>query len=224
MLYSDDEMLALSGIQHFMFCPRQWALIHIEQQWADNRLTAEGQIAHEHADDAEYRPKAGGAFVIRRMPLVSRTLGLAGFADIVEMKPAPEGENSIRIPGKDGFWTPAPVEYKHGKAKENPCDTMQLAAQAICIEEAYGIKVAKGAIYYCQTRHRLEVSIDDKLRDMAKAIAESMHSAFKRGLTPKAEDREECRSCSLLDICVPEAGGRQKASEYITHNLYEETA
>ena len=179
MLYAEDDMLMLSGIQHIVFCPRQWALIHIEQQWDDNKLTAEGKIQHEHVDDHFYRQKIGDVITLLKVSIASKTLGLYGFADIVELYASDTATNAIRHPQYDGFWKPYPIEYKHGKEKLDVCDKVQLTAQVICLEEQYGIHIENGALFYAKTKHREVVSINEKLRDQTRYYAKLMHEIFQ---------------------------------------------
>lgn len=222
MPYAEDDMLMLSGIQHYAFCPRQWALIHIEQLWKDNLLTTEGQIMHQHVDDPFYRQKMGGHICLRAVSLASKELGLYGVSDIVELHPAEVEEDTISHPSYPGRWVPFPVEYKHGKPKNDEVDIVQLVAQAMCLEEVYGIRIHRGAIYYGQTRRRLDVEITDDLRGTVRVYAQCMHEVFLSGKTPSAEKRPFCRSCSLMDICMPESAYRDSASRYLKKNLYEE--
>ena len=156
-MFSDDDMLMLSGIQHYRFCPRQWALIHIEQQWGDNRLTMEGSLLHKHVDDPFYRQKCGDHITLRSVSIASHELGLYGISDAIELHPTDDAVNSITHPRYPGRWQPYPIEYKHGKPKRNEVDEVQLAAQAMCLEEQYGIRVAYGAFFYAEIRHRVEV-------------------------------------------------------------------
>jgi len=138
-MYSDDDMLMLSGIQHYRFCPRQWALIHIEQQWEDNRLTIEGQFQHRRVDDPFYRQKCGNSISLRSVNIASRHLGLYGITDVVELHPTVDTTNSIRHPKYAGLWHPYPIEYKHGRPKRDEVDEVQLTAQAMCTEAQYTI-------------------------------------------------------------------------------------
>ncbi len=223
MSYAEDDMLMLSGIQHYAFCPRQWALIHIEQQWNDNLLTTEGHIMHQHVDDPFYRQKMGDHICLRSVSLASRELGLYGTSDIVELHPSDSEENCIVHPNYPGRWTPFPVEYKHGQPKHDDVDIVQLVAQALCLEEVYGIRIQKGAIFYGVTRHRLDVEITDELRNKVRAYAKSMHELFLIGKTPSATKQPFCRSCSLKDICMPDSAYKGSASDYLKRNLYEET-
>lgn len=224
MTYSDDDMLMLSGIQHFRFCPRQWALIHIEQQWDDNRLTAEGHILHKRVDDPFYRQKCGDYISLRSVSIASRQLGLYGITDVVELHPTDDAANSIRHPKYPGLWQPYPVEYKHGRPKRNEVDEVQLAAQAMCLEEQYGINIPYGAFFYAEIRQRVEVSINEQLRSIVIDCAEKMHEVFQAGQLPPITKGKYCDKCSLKDICLPQMAGCTKVSYYLDKYLYEETA
>lgn len=222
MSYTDDEMLMLSGIQHFRFCPRQWALIHIEQIWEDNRLTFEGQLLHSHVDDPFYRKKKGGILTLRSVNIASKSLGLYGVADLIEMYPS-ESVNSMTYPGYPGKWRPYPIEYKHGKPKPDFIDEVQLAAQAMCLEEMYGLEIYEGAIFYGLTQHRHEIRFSSELRLEVKKSAEEMHAMFETQKLPAAEKGRKCNSCSLKEECLPQLSKKQKPSDYIKMNLYEKT-
>lgn len=223
MMYSDDDMLMLSGIQHFRFCPRQWALIHIEQQWDDNRLTMEGSLMHQHADDPFYRQKCGDCISLRSVSVASHQLGLYGVTDVVELHPADDETNAIRHPRYPGWWLPYPVEYKHGKPKKHEEDEVQLTAQAMCLEEQYGIHIDCGAIFYAEIRHRVEVQITDVLREIVRDCAQQMHEIFSSGSLPAIQRGRHCEKCSLNNICMPESADCTRVSHYLKKNLYEET-
>lgn len=222
-MYNDDDMLMLSGIQHYRFCPRQWALIHIEQQWADNRLTMEGEVLHKHVDDAAYRQKCGDYISLRSVNIASHELGLYGISDIIELHPTDDKTDSISHPKYPGRWLPYPVEYKHGRPKKNEVDEVQLAAQAMCIEEQYGIHIGWGAFFYYEIRHRVEVEITPFLRGIVIQCAEEMHAIFNRGRLPSIVQVKHCDRCSLKDICMPDSANQPAVSTYLKHNLYEET-
>ena len=221
-MYNDDDMLMLSGIQHFRFCPRQWALIHIEQQWNDNRLTVEGQLLHKHVDDPFYRQKCGDYISLRSVSVASHELGLYGITDVVELHPTDNEYNSICHPSYPGRWQPFPVEYKHGKPKRNEVDEVQLAAQAMCLEEQYGISIPYGAIFYHEIRHRVEVEISDYLRDIVNDCARQMHEVFTSGRLPQIQKGKYCKRCSLNNLCMPDSTDCVKVSHYLKKNLYEE--
>lgn len=222
--YDDDQMLMLSGIQHYMFCPRQWALIHIEQQWDENRLTAEGQLLHQNVDNPAYRQKNGNVITLRAVHIASHTLGLYGVTDAVELLPSDSPTNAITHPRYPGFWKPYPVEYKRGHRKPDECDEVQLAAQVICLEEMYGIHIPEAALFYHETRYREVVTIDESLRNLTYELSEAMHKTFESGFTPRAEEKRGCRSCSLIDICAPELTKKTSVAYYLKNILDEETA
>lgn len=217
-------MLMLSGIQHFAFCPRQWALIHIDQQWAENRLTAEGEIMHQRVDDPYYRQKMGDVICLRSLNIASKTLGLYGLSDIVELHPADNSTNAITHPKYSGYWLPYPVEYKHGKPKTDNTDVVQLAAQMMCLEEQYSIHISEGALFYGEIRRREIVELTDKLRNEVLKLAEEMHRVYSSAVVPSAYKMPRCKSCSLKDICMPNTANKISASTYLRENLYEETA
>jgi CRISPR-associated exonuclease Cas4 len=209
MIYSDDDLLLLSGIQHFAFCERQWALIHIEQQWQENLLTFSGRDMHERADDPFFTESRAGVVISRAVPLLSRGLGLYGNADIVEFhRISPDGEKGVALPGRDGLWTPYPVEYKYGQPKEDDRDMVQLGAQALCLEEMLGVSIETGALFYGKTRRRQMAVFDDALRRRVMELAARMHEMFQSGITPPPEYRAVCDSCSLLEICLPRLKGK----------------
>lgn len=221
-MYSEDDMLMLSGIQHFRFCPRQWALIHIEQQWNDNRLTIEGQILHKHVDDPFYRQKNGNIITLRSVNLASHELGLYGISDVIELLPSKIIDNTIQHPDYPGCWRPVIVEYKHGKPKKNEIDEVQLTAQTMCLEEMYGIKIYSGAFYYAELRHRIKVNITDELRNIVKTCAMHMHNIFNTAAIPKAEYSKQCERCSLMDICMPKSFVKDIAvNTYLKNNLFQ---
>jgi len=221
--YDDDDMLMLSGIQHYVFCPRQWALIHLEQEWADNRLTVEGTILHEHVDDPFYRQKCGDYISLRAVHIASHELGLYGITDVVELHPSPSADNAIRHPNYPGYWTPFPVEYKHGQPKPDERDTVQLMAQAICLEEQYGIRIEAAALFYGETNHRETIVLDETLRQMTRRYAHEMHVIYQSQRLPEIIKKPHCRSCSLKDICLPQLSNCRKAHNYLKENLYAQT-
>lgn len=203
-LYSEDELLPLSGLSHLSFCERRWALIHVESVWEDNQFTAEGDHLHQraHSGDVETRP---GVLVRRTLPLHSFRLGLSGQADIVEFHPS-DSEISIQLAGRKGNWQVLPVEYKRSRDKAGSIAyRIQLCAQAICLEEMLHTNVPEGAIYDASARRRQEVRFDPSVRNEVMRLAEQMHSLFKAGITPAAVLKRACRNCSLINYCLPSA-------------------
>ena len=176
-----DDWLPLSGIQHFCFCRRQWALIHLEQQWAENRRTVEGQLDHARCHDADQTERRGGLLITRGMQVVSRRLGLSGNCDVVEFRADPEG---IPLQSTEGLWKPMPVEYKHGRAKADDADRLQLCAQAMALEEMLVCSIPEGALFYEETRRREVLPLTEELRQATQKMADEMHAYFARGYTP----------------------------------------
>ena len=215
--YLPDELLPLSGIQHFLFCRRQWALIHVERQWQENALTAEGRILHKRVDDPFFTETRQGVITARSVPVASYRLGLSGICDVVEFTESPEG---VKLPGREGLFLPAPVEYKRGKQKQEPSDEAQLCAQAMCLEEMLVVTIPIGYLYYGETRRRVAIGLTAELRDLVRSMAKEMHDYFKRGYTPRVKPFKGCRACSLADVCLPELQGKViPASKYIKQQI-----
>jgi CRISPR-associated exonuclease Cas4 len=215
--YTQDELLPLSGIQHFVFCRRQWALIHVERQWQENALTVEGKLLHKRADNPFFSETRKGVITARSVPIASYRLGLAGVCDVVEFTESPEG---VHLPGHSGLYAAAPVEYKRGHEKRDPCDEAQLCSQAICLEEMLSTTIPLGYLYYGETRHRTAVELTAELRDLVRSMSEEMHAYFQRGYTPRVKTSKACRACSLADICLPELQENVvQASKYIQQEI-----
>lgn len=215
--YTADELLPLSGLQHFLFCRRQWALIHVERQWQENALTADGRIMHKRVDDPFFTESRKGIILARAVPVASYQLGLSGVCDVVEFTETTEG---VKLPGRAGLYQPAPVEYKRGKPKLEPSDESQLCAQAMCLEDMLATTIPTGYLYYGQTRHRVAVPLTPALRDLVRQAAQEMHGYFKRGYTPRVKPFKGCRSCSLADVCLPDLPGKAvSVSKYIQQQI-----
>ncbi|WP_298814692.1 CRISPR-associated protein Cas4 [Chloroflexus sp.] len=215
--YTVDELLPLSGIQHFLFCRRQWALIHVELQWQDNVLTVEGKQLHERVDDPFFTETRKDLIISRAVPVASYTLGLTGICDVVEFTRSPEG---ITLPGREGFYLPAPVEYKRGRPKREPVDEAQLCAQAMCLEEMLAVTIPRGFLYYGKTRRREAVELTEELRRLVRDAAAEMHAYMARGYTPRVKTSKACRSCSLANVCLPDMQARNvPASTYIRQQI-----
>jgi len=209
-MYSEEDMLMLSGIQHFVFCKRQWALIHMEMQWAENEKTARGKYLHKKVDNYRARESKGNMLILRSAHVSSYKLGLSGMCDIIE----------ILLNTNEKFSSAHPVEYKSGKPKENECDKIQLCAQAIAIEEMMGIDVPLGSIYYNEIRRRLTVQIDDYLKERTVEVSKEMHDTIKEGLIPKPRYGKWCHQCSLESICMPRIVSENKSiKKYIMEQL-----
>lgn len=221
MEYTEDNYLMISEIQHFKFCRRQWALIHIEQQWAENVHTAIGEIMHRRAHDPELREKRKGLIVARALPVSSREMGVSGECDVVEFHLS---ENGIQLHGHRGLYSIYPIEYKKGKPKLTEEDRLQLAAQAMCLEEMFSVRVPAGAVFYGETRRREQVEITEELRQEVRNCFREMHEYFDRQYTPKVKYGKACNACSLKDLCLPKLGKSPSVQAYITEMLQEEDA
>lgn len=222
--YSEDDLLMLSGIQHFAFCERQWALIHLEQQWQENVRTVEGRIMHERVHTPLLVESRGSMLISRSLPVVSWKLGLYGVLDLVEFSQVGVSSGGIHIPGRKGFWKPRPVEYKRGKPKPDSRDEVQLCAQAICLEEMLQVEIAEGDLYYGENRRRTCVYFDAELRQQVIDLCQRMHMMYENGTTPPASKGKQCRACSLYDICLPSLTRRTKSvKEYIRREILTET-
>lgn len=212
MTYAEEDWLLLSGLQHFAFCPRQWALIHIEQQWQENLRTAEGQLLHEQAHNPENREKRKDRLILRDLRVFSPTLGITGACDVVEFHSDPAG---VELQGRAGKWLPFPVEYKRGKPKEHQADELQLCAQALCLEEMLCCKIEEGALFYGETRRRQPVLFTEALRAQVKDLLEQMHRYAAAGVTPRPKPNKGCNQCSMLEVCVPGLLRGESASGYL---------
>lgn len=215
-MYSEDDYLMLSGIQHFAFCRRQWAMIHIEQQWAENYRTTAGELMHKKAHDTDSFEKRGDLLIVRGMRISSRKLGLSGQCDVVEFH---QNINGVSLFGYEGKWNPVPVEYKHGTPKENSADELQLCAQAICLEEMFQTDIPDGYLYYGETRRRSHVEFTEGLRQEVEKTAKEMHELFLRGYTPNVKPAKKCKACSLENLCVPRLQKAVKVREYIEQGI-----
>lgn len=207
----EADLIALSALQHYLFCPRQCALIHVEQAWAENRFTAEGRVLHEATAEIGTE-KRRGVRVVTAMPLASQRLGVSGIADLVELHRA-----------ANGSWRPFPVEYKRGKPKAHRADEVQLCAQAMALEEMFACDLAEGALFYGETRRRVTVTLDRELRFLTGDIAMACRRMIAKGETPAAVyAKRKCSSCSLAELCQPQRMSRpMQASEWLARTLRE---
>jgi CRISPR-associated exonuclease Cas4 len=219
-MYLEEEYLQLSGIQHFVFCKRQWALINVEHQWQENYRTMDGRLMHENAHKEEYHEKRGDIIITRGMAIFSPSLGLSGKCDVVEFH---KDEKGVVIYGWEEKWVPFPVEYKRGEPKQNNCDILQLCAQAMCFEEMLLCEIPEGALFYGEPRRRLKVIFTKELRDEVKKATEEMHRLYKREHTPKVKTSQACRACSLKEACLPVLLKNQSVEKYLKEKLCEDS-
>ncbi|MBN1127938.1 MAG: CRISPR-associated protein Cas4 [Chitinispirillaceae bacterium] len=217
-MFPESSLLPLSALQHLAFCERQCALIHIEQAWEENRLTAEGRLLHDrvHEQDSESR---GDLYIVRGLKLRSLELGLTGVADVVEFH---RSETGVTLPGKKGVWRPFPVEYKRGKPKKDSCDEVQLCGQAMCLEEMLNCRIESGSLYYGSQHKRHDVEFGKELRSQTRELSVRLHSLIDSGKTPAAVYEKKCERCSLMDICMPEAG--MSVGKYLKERLTPDAA
>jgi CRISPR-associated exonuclease Cas4 len=212
-----EDYLMLSGLQHFSFCRRQWALIHIENQWQENLLTVDGQIMHKHAHNPLKVEKRRDRIITHEMAIISHQLAVVGKCDVVEFFADPNGVN---LAGHKGLWRPYPVEYKHGKSKVDNCDRLQLCGQAICLEEMLLCdKIEEAAIFYGEPRRREVVTLTDELRAEVVSMLKEMADYYDRGYTPRVKWSKACKSCSLQDICLPKMPRANSVKNYIKESL-----
>lgn len=221
MSYCEDDYLMISGIQHFAFCRRQWALIHIENQWQDNVRTIQGDIMHERAHDTSIREKRGSVITIRGLRVSSSRLGVSGACDVVEFH---ESSDGTRLKGETGHWQPFPVEYKAGVSKDINADRLQLCAQAICLEEMLGCPIPEGALYYGESRRRENVSFSEALRQSVIDLLQEMHDYYARGYTPKVRSGTHCNACSLKAVCIPALNRNPSVSLYMSERMQGDEA
>ncbi|MCA9248061.1 MAG: CRISPR-associated protein Cas4 [Planctomycetales bacterium] len=229
-MYPESDLIPLSALQHLLFCERQCALIHLERVWVENRYTAEGAVLHRKAHDGKPQTR-DGVRITRGLPIRSLELGLSGQTDVVLWKP-PDDANlaaasrTLRqaLRNADAYelrrWTVTPVEYKRGRPKKNDCDRVQLAAQALCLEEMLGVEIPAGQLFYGRQRRRQDVEIDDALRTTARQAARRLHELFDARRTPPAVREKKCDTCSLLPVCLPAAlGPRRSARQFFERQL-----
>lgn len=219
MDYNDeDSYLMLSGIQHFQFCKRQWALIHIEQQWEENVKTVEGQHLHRKTDKPFVREKRGNKLIVRAMPVKSNELKITGICDVVEFI---RDDTGVEIVDAEGKYVAYPVEYKRGKPKIDDSDILQLIAQAMCLEEMLLCEINIGYMFYNETKHRVEVPLTTEYKNKVRAIVEEMHNYYDRKHTPKVKTGSFCKNCSLQNICLPKLMNKRSVKSYIEGKLNE---
>ena len=216
MDYKEEDFLQLSGLQHFKFCRRQWALIHIENQWAENFRTVDGEILHKNAHDKGFRESRGEVLITRGMPVFSASLGVSGECDVLEFH---REETGVPLKDREGLWRPYPVEYKRGEPNERSGDALQLCAQAMCLEEMLCCDIPEGALYYGEIRHRTAVAFTPQLREQVRVLLEEMHDLYRRGYTPKVKRSRACNACSLKDLCLPGLMRIRPVAAYIRESL-----
>ena len=218
MTWNEEDYLQLSGLQHFVFCRRQWALIHIEHQWAENFRTIDGAVFHENAHNTGFQESRGDRFITRGVSVCSSELGVSGQCDVLEYH---RDSTGIPIAGKDGLWQPYPVEYKRGSPREDTGDTLQLCGQAMCLESMLCCDIPEGALYYGEVRRREKVAFTPELRNQVRQMLAEMHELYRRGYTPKVKPTKSCNACSMKDLCLPRLMKTRSVSAYLREAMEE---
>lgn len=218
-MYTEDDLIPISALQHLVFCARQAALIHIEGLWEENVLTIEGEQLHERAHDQESET-TGDTRTVRGLRIRSLRLGLIGVADVVEFRRTDALGKGAVLNGVPGLWQPYIIEYKHGKPKIDRSDEVQLCAQAMCLEEMLGVSIEESAFFYGKPRRRQAAAIDADLRRETEEVADRAHQLLQSGKTPPPEYGQKCRQCSLIDRCLPKAAGSQKKVQRYVNGLF----
>jgi len=216
MEYKEEDYLMLSGLQHYKFCRRRWALIHIENQWAENYRTIDGELLHQNAHDKGYRESRGDRVIVRGLNVFSHTLGVTGQCDVVEFV---RSDSGIPMEGREGLWQPYPVEYKRGTLNEQSGDTLQLCGQAMCLEEMLCCPIPEGALYYGEIRQRKVVHFSEELRQNVRKYLMDMHDLFQRGHTPKVQPTKACNACSLKELCLPKLLNKRSVIGYLKQGM-----
>lgn len=216
VIYQEEDYLQLSGLQHFAFCRRQWALIHLEKQWQDNLRTVEGNLFHQRAHDSKQRERRGDILILRDLSICSATLGISGKCDVVEFHANPSG---IEVQGESGSWDVFPIEYKKGAPKPHQADELQLCAQAMCLEEMLCCSITEGALFYGETRRRSTVSFTGDLRQTVRTMLDEMHRLYRRGHTPKVKITKSCNACSMKELCLPVLMKTRTVQDYLNQAM-----
>ena len=219
-MYQEEDYLMISGLEHFAFCRRQWALIQIEQQWAENSRTVDGAFLHEKAHNPDLREKRGELMITRGIRVFSAELGISGECDVLEFH---KSDNGISLQGYEGLWQPYPVEYKRGTPATGEGNALQLCAQAMCLEEMLCCEIKDGALFYGEIRRRDNVQFTEELRQRVKDYLKEMHDYYKREYTPKVKTGKSCNACSLKEICVPKLSKAKSVKAYLQKKMEEDS-
>lgn len=209
----------LSALQHFAYCRRQWGLIFVERQWAENACTAEGQVFHQTAHHGPESETRGDLLILRGLRVASPALRLGGVCDVVEFHRSPSG---VPLMGREGLWLPYPVEYKKGSDQTRESDEVQLCGQALCLEDMLCCQIPEGSLFYGETRRRTRVAFDEPLRQRTFSLLQEMLGHMARGHTPAAKPHKGCNACSLRDICLPKLSRTPSVADYVHARAAEE--
>ena len=208
-VHSEADLIPISSLRHYVVCPRQCALVYLEQIWEENRFTAEGRLQHQRVDSSGSEKRRDVRQVFS-LPIRSLRLGISGKADVVEFH-----RNA------DRSWRPYPVEHKRGRRKKENWDRVQLCAQALCLEEMLGVSVPEGALFYGKERRREVVILDEDLRHQTEELALAVHEMIYSEQTPPPIYTSKCNSCSLVSKCLPKDTGSEKRVENYFRQMLE---
>lgn len=209
----------LSALQHFAYCRRQWGLIFVERQWAENARTAEGQVFHQTAHHGPESEARGDLLILRGLRVASPALRLGGVCDVVEFHRSPSG---VPLMGREGLWLPYPVEYKKGSDQTRESDEVQLCGQTLCLEDMLCCQIPEGSLFYGETRRRTRVAFDEPLRQRTLSLLQEMLGYMARGHTPAAKPHKGCNACSLRDVCLPKLSRTPSVADYVHARAAEE--
>lgn len=215
-MFDEDDLIPISALQHFIFCPRQCALIHLEQKWTENALTAKGRVLHQHVHTGGTESRAD-TITTRSLRVRSLKLGLIGEADIVEF--TRDDSHGVRLPGRAGLWRPSVVEYKRGRPKLDKSDEVQMCAQSLCIEEMLNCHIEMGQLYYGEPKRRLDVPLGEDLRSLTRQTVHSVREILNSTKLPPGRNDAKCDSCSLVDDCLPNIRTKDKAATKYLSNI-----
>jgi CRISPR-associated exonuclease Cas4 len=203
--YAEDDFIQISALQHYVYCPRQCGLIHVENAWNENMFTVRGEILHDKVDTDTYESR-GTLRSVRGLRIHSFRLGIVGRCDVIEFRKPTKGSEAEEV---------MPVEYKSGEPKDNISDKVQLCAQVLCLEEMLNAQITHGAFFYGKIRRRSQVEIDKQLRAQTEDIIAAVHEIASKKAVPAAKYSEKCRNCSLEEICMPKAMNEKKLKQYM---------
>ena len=218
MTIPEEDWLQISGIEHFAFCRRQWALVHLEDQWVENLYTVEGNLLHERAHDPLGGELRGSLLTVRALRVFSPTLGVTGTCDVVEFQRDPGG---VPLRGRNGNWRPIPIEYKRDAPKQEVPVSLQLCCQAMCLEEILCCSIPQGAVFYGGIRRRVPVVFSQELRERVRDTVSQMHLCRASGRTPRGKPTKSCNACSLREVCLPRLGRAASVQAYLEERLGE---
>lgn len=217
-MFSEDDLIPVSALQHLEFCPRQWGLMYLENIWDENVLTAEGGLFHERVDEDQLEIQ-DELVITRGLRLRSLQYGLVGRADAVEFHRLDDtlsrnDQAGVTLKCVPGLWSPYPVEYKRGRPKLSSCDEVQICGQALCLEEMLSTRIDEGAIFYGEPRRRQTIAFSSRLRNHTIELIHKLHKLYRENKIPPGKYSKKCRSCSIISFCIPKVTTKKKSARY----------